>query len=148
MTDCRKIQTKIVAAFPGAGKTYYTHSEEQYMPQGWCIDSDSSKFDKSDFPRNYIEHIKAQIGKVAIVFVSSHKQVRDALLSEGIWFTLIYPEVDLKSEYINRYEKRGNSAGFISLVDSNWDSWIAECKSQTECDHIVLKSGQFVSNVI
>ena len=32
--------------------------------------------------------------------VSSHKEVREALVENGIFFTLVYPEPSIKEEYI------------------------------------------------
>ena len=93
----KNIKTIVVSGFPGVGKSYYVNYGEgsDYMPQGFAIDSDSSTFDKSNFPKNYIEHIKENIGKVKIIFVSSHKEVRDALVKNNIDFTLAYPNIDL-----------------------------------------------------
>ena len=43
----------IVSAFPGIGKSkLYEENKVNFS------DSDSSKFDKKNFPKNYIEHIK------------------------------------------------------------------------------------------
>jgi hypothetical protein len=141
--------TMLVSAFPGAGKTYYTNSESSYMPQGFAADSDSSKFDKSKFPENYIEHIKQKITEgYARVFISSHKEVREALVLNNLPFVLVYPSKELKQEYINRYYERGSSLEFIRLISNNWDNWIDECKSQKGCFHIELKKGQFISNVV
>lgn len=145
------IQTRIVSAFPGTGKSYYCNYDiSQYdpTPYGYCIDIDSSKFDKNNFPTNYIEHIKSNIGKHAIIFVSSHKVVRDALVAEGIPFTLVYPTIEQKHEYIQRYRQRGNDEKFITLVESNWYNWIVELGSQNGCDRIILKSGEYISNVM
>ena len=143
--------TVVCAAFPGTGKSYYCHNGDwsQYVPEGFCCDSDSSKFDKSNFPQNYMEHIKQRIAdKYARIFVSSHKEIRDSLVSNGINFVLIYPDKSLKQEYISRYKKRGNSEQFITLLENNWDNWIDDCEAQKGCKHIVLNSGQFVSNVV
>ena len=143
--------TLLCAAFPGTGKSYYCYNGNwsQYVPEGFCCDSDSSKFDKSNFPQNYIEHIKQRIADgYARIFISSHKEVRDALVANGLDFTLIYPDKSLKEEYINRYKERGNSDQFIALLEKNWENWIDECKAQTGCKHIVLSSGQFVANVV
>ena len=142
--------TMLVAAFPGTGKSYYCSNGDwsQYVPEMWCTDSDSSKFDKSKFPENYIQHIKEQIVKgYAMVMISSHKDVRDALVLNNLPFVLIYPAKELKEEYLERYKQRGNNEKFIQLVSDNWDNWLDECKAQTGCFHIELKSGQFVSNV-
>jgi len=138
----------LVAGFPGTGKTHYTNTESGYMPQGLATDSDSSKFDKSDFPQNYIEHIKEKISEgYARIFISSHKEVRDALVGNGLEFTLVYPKKELKEEYLKRYKERGSPDGFINLVSGNWDLWLDELKNQKGCKHIELESGQFIANV-
>ena len=43
-----------------------------------------------EFPKNYIEHIKENIGKVDYIFVSTHEEVRKALTDAGIEFILVY----------------------------------------------------------
>jgi two-component SAPR family response regulator len=139
-------ETQLISAFPGTGKSYYYHSD--YMPDGFCLDSDSSTFDKSNFPANYIEHIKNNIGVVRKIFISSHKEVRDALVKNNLDFILVYPKAELKQEYLQRYINRGSSESFISLIDKNWDNWIKELKEQENCKHIELESGQFISNVL
>ena len=107
-------KTKIISAFPACGKTY---AFEKLNENGYeILDSDSSKFSWMDvvdkvyemknrgkelqrryikvrnpeFPSNYIQHIKENIGKADYIFVSSHKEVRDALIQNGIYFTLVY----------------------------------------------------------
>jgi len=140
----------LVVAFPGTGKSYYVNYGEGsgYMPQGFATDSDSSKFDKSEFPENYIRHIKEKISDgYARIFISSHKEVRDALVENDLQFTLVYPQKELKQEYLKRYKERESSQSFIDLIDNNWDSWIEELKTQKGCNHIELESGQFISNI-
>lgn len=138
----------LIAGFPGTGKTSYCYRDADYIPQGFCTDSDSSLFDKSNFPQNYIEHIKEKISEgYSRIFISSHKEVREALVKEGLHFTLVYPSKELKNEYIERYTQRGSSEKFIELLSNNWDNWIEELQNQKGCDHVVLKSGQFIANV-
>ena len=142
--------TMLVAAFPGTGKTFYfQHRYVDTLPYKMSADSDSSQFDKREFPENYIAHIKDEILKeTSIVFISSHKVVRDSLVLNDLPFVLIYPSKELKEEYLERYKQRGNNEKFIQLVSDNWDNWLDECKSQTGCFHIELKSGQFVADVL
>ena len=118
-------KTKIISAFPACGKTY---AFEKLNENGYRIlDSDSSKFSWMDvvdeayemknrgkknykeryikvrnpeFPSNYIQHIKENIGKADYIFVSSHKEVRDALIENGIYFTLVYPDRSMKAEWV------------------------------------------------
>ena len=143
-----KTKQMLIAAFPGTGKSHYCNVDADYMPQGFATDSDSSKFDKAEFPANYIAHIKQKIedGYVRI-FISSHQEVRDALVENGLEFTLVYPKKELKQEYLDRYKQRGSPEAFIKLIADNWDAWIDELKTQTGCTHIELESGQYISNI-
>lgn len=76
---------RVYAGFPGVGKSKLTGDEPDIY-----MDSDSSKFDKSDFPRNYIEHIREAI-KTHTILCSTHEAVRTALIEAGIPFTLGLP---------------------------------------------------------
>jgi len=46
--------TYLISAFPGTGKSYCFNNNTTWE----MLDSDSSTFDKKDFPDNYIKHIK------------------------------------------------------------------------------------------
>ena len=138
------VETLVVSAFPGCGKSHLFRNKGEKK----ILDSDSSKFNKSEFPQNYIEHIKSNIGRVDIILVSSHKEVRDALVNEGISFTLVYPIKDIKDQYIQRYIDRGNDGKFVDLLKQNWDTWTDELENQRGCKKIELESGQYLSNVI
>ena len=140
----KSIETLVVSAFPGCGKSHLFRNKGEKK----ILDSDSSTFDKSQFPQNYIEHIKSNIDEVDIILVSSHKEVRDALVNEGIDFTLVYPRKDIKDEYIQRYIDRGNDGKFVELLKQNWDNWTDELENQEGCEKIELESGQYLSNVI
>jgi nucleoside-triphosphatase THEP1 len=141
-----ELYTVLYAGFPGTGKSTmfrkYANTDKK------VIDSDSSKFDKKNFPENYIKHIKDNIGKVDVICISSHKEVRKALVENNLLFTLIYPDRATKNEYLNRYKDRGNSSSFIELIDKNWDLWIDECEEQKGCEHIVLPSMIFMADVV
>ena len=141
--------TTVISGFPGVGKSYYVNHGEgsDYMPQGFALDSDSSRFDKENFPQNYIKHIKENIGKVKIIFVSSHKEVRKALVAEKIDFTLCYPNKGLKAQYLKRYVDRGSPIQFIELVLNNWENWLDDCFEQKGCRHVVMNDGEYLYNL-
>jgi hypothetical protein len=136
--------TKVISAFPGCGKSHYFRNCGDKI----VLDSDSSTFDKSDFPRNYIEHIKSNLGKADVIMVSSHKEVRDALVENEIEFTLVYPESSIKEEYIQRYIDRGSPESFVNLLTNNWENWIGELSEQIGCEKITLNKGQYLSDVL
>ena len=138
------MKTRVISAFPGTGKSTYHRAHPDTT-----LDSDSSEFswvgegaDKvrnPDFPANYIEHIKENLGKVEFIFVSSHLEVRNALRDNAIFFYLLYPDVDEKEEYIKRYTDRGSPASFIELLDIKWKEWLRECRFDTlGCENIEM----------
>jgi len=140
--------TYVISAFPACGKSYCfnNHQDEFSM-----LDSDSSEFSwikgadgkntterNPNFPQNYIEYIKANIGKVDIIFVSSHDVVRKALKDNNIKVIIVYPIKDLKEEWIRRFKERGNNEGFINFISSNWDNFIDDIENE---DYGFLKEG-------
>lgn len=145
--------TFVISAFPGCGKSYcflnYNNKDLK------ILDSDSSQFswikDKngnnttqrnSDFPNNYIKHIKENIGKVDIIFVSSHEIVRKVLFDNNIRIILIYPYKHCKHEYIKRFRDRGNDENFITFISDNWDEFIDNMDT-IDCEKSKFKSGYF-----
>ncbi len=141
----------VISAFPGTGKSfaYKKFSSEEHNFE--IFDSDSSKFDKANFPQNYISHIKNLLdGDNKLILVSSHKEVREALVEADIWFLLFYPSKDpiTKSIYLDRYKRRGSDEKFIKLISDNWDSWIDDCKSQKRCKKIEMNGNEYISDFI
>ena len=136
------MKTKLISAFPGTGKSHFYNTSNLDV-----LDSDSSTFDKSNFPQNYIEHIKSNKGKIDIIMISTHEDVRDALVGNKLIFNLVYPERELNEEYIERYKQRGNDGNFVKLLETNWDSWMDELESQKHCKHIRLSKGKFIADL-
>lgn len=136
---------KVICGFPGVGKT--TLYKEMKDTKDKVLDSDSSQFDKKEFPDNYIKHIKASTKKGYTVLASSHDVVRDALIKNKIPFVLVYPSVELKEEYLKRYADRGSPDSFIQLLEKNWDKWIGECDSIKDdlVKKIKLKAKEYIS---
>jgi hypothetical protein len=107
------------------------------------LDSDSSEFSwvkdengnntkvrNTEFPMNYIQHIKENIGKVDVIFVSSHEVVRKALYDNGIKVIIVYPNKDLKEEWIRRFRERGNDEGFVNFISNNWNNFIDDIENE------------------
>ena len=132
-------KTVVVSAFPCCGKTYaFNHYQYKYS----ILDSDSSNFSwvyrarngkelddlikirNPEFPKNYIKHIKENLGKVDIIFVSSHLQVRQAMEEAGIKYCTVYPKKEMLNEWVGRMYRRGNDANFIKFQIDNWDKFV------------------------
>lgn len=120
----------VFSAFPGVGKTHFYNECRQKGYRGFEVsDSDSSTFDKSRFPKNYIEHIKDLLSddKDRIILVSSHDSVRNAMKEAGIDYHVVAPTFLAYTEYMHRYRNRGSSPQFIQLMARNFDEFLDSC---------------------
>lgn len=158
------IDTKIFSVFPASGKTYMCENQDDWNLK--ILDSDSSQFSwryeegewrnsvvrvrNPEFPKNYIEHIKNNIGKYDYIFVSSHKEVRDALDEAGIEFTIVFPEYKCKEEWFGRCcirEIEGKNGFDSTVLLNNWDKWWYDCAECGEThSHIVLRPTEHLSD--
>ena len=157
-------KTRVIAAYPACGKSYFTENVRDYFDNEnpIILDSDSSNFswvyedgiktDKRnpDFPQNYINYIKDNIGKADVIFVSSHAEVRKALAKNKIKFTLVIPQKKCLNEWMLRYINRGNDNEFIDNQINNWDKWLNEIDEEkgTYSKLIKLDQHQYISDVI
>lgn len=130
-----KFKSKIVAAFPGTGKSTYFRENERCLDSdssnfSWIVDENGIKTRNPEFPLNYIEHIKENMinDEIDWIFISSHKEVRDLLIENEIPYYLVFPNVELKEEYLYRYIMRGSPQSFVDLLDSKWEEWLGECE--------------------
>jgi len=133
------MKTFVISAFPGCGKSTMTN----FINEGgakvidsdsslfsWVVNEDGEKERNPEFPENYINHIKENIGKQNVIFVSSHKIVREALRKNRIRTIIVYPPLTVKELYLKNYKDRGNDENFINLINNNWETWINEIKEE------------------
>lgn len=142
--------TKIISGFPAIGKSFFRKNSTLQV-----LDNDSSLFSHlykdvphPDFPENYMRHTENNVGRVHYILVSTHKDVREALNERKIDYTIVYPSIELKGEYIERMKTRGNTQSFINLIDSKWEEFINDIEKETHPKLIKLESGQFLSDVL
>lgn len=136
------MNTTIYASFCGTGKTHLCDINKTH------IEFECWKYEGDDFPMNYIEDIKSQIGKVDYIFTSTNPVVLNELNKQGIEITLVYPKLELKEEYLSRYKERVSPVEFIEMIDENWYKWIDELHQQTYCNQIELDSGEYLSDIL
>jgi len=142
--------TIVISAFPACGKSSMYRKYSEYYEDNKnnplsfkILDSDSSLFSwiydengnktnvrNPDFPQNYINHIKERIGKEDVIFISSHKVVRDALRENGIKYSIFYPDKSLKEEWMRRYKERGNDENFIKFQEEHWEEFIEDIHNE------------------
>lgn len=127
-------RTVVISAFPCCGKTYaYEHYQDKYSMLdsdssqfSWIINDNGEKVRNPEFPKNYMQHIQDNIGKVDIIFVSSHLEVRKALDEAGIRYCTVYPKENMLNEWVGRMYRRGNDPKFIQFIANNWDEFMYE----------------------
>lgn len=126
------MMTKIISGFPGVGKSHLGKRSDNEIK---VLDLESSNF-KGE---NRWEDYKNEIGKVDVLFVSSHKETRKILSELGVRFYLVYPDRSLKAEYLRRYAERGSSQEFIDMMDKNFDHFIDSIENEeVRCAKIKL----------
>jgi hypothetical protein len=149
---------RIISAFPGTGKSHFFR---QHEATGLVLDSDSSGFSwvekdgektrNPNFPANYMNHIAENVGGLGmggVILVSSHAEVRDALVDHGHDFTLVYPRRALKDEYMQRFRDRGNPEAFVNLIGGKWDEFLDQLVAQESATHVELGAGQYISDIV
>ena len=111
----------------------------------WIYDGLGNKSDtrNPDFPTNYINYIKNHMETEDIIFVSSHKVVREALEKENIPYYLIYPGKSLLNNFMYRFKERGNDEKFIEFQRTHWDEFIDEMDKETFPTKIKLDGTMF-----
>lgn len=147
--------TLIVAAFPGSGKTHccnnfqdiYKMSDSDSSLFSWTTNEKGEKVRNPNFPNNYIAHIKENIGKFDVIFVSTHETVLDALEANDIDYVLVYPYNSLTNKEIwkNRLYLRGSDTKFVDFILDNWDSFLDSLSMRTKPIHFLL--GEKMENV-
>lgn len=143
----------VISAFPGGGKSWVAQNPGDLIvadsdSSGFSWASQAKKIRHPEWPNNYVRHILKQQAVSDIVFVSTHKEVRDAMVAADIPFILVYPDLSMKQEYIQRYIDRGNAPAFVALLEQNYETWIAELEAQEGCTHVVLKPGQYLADIL
>ncbi|MDR0248240.1 MAG: hypothetical protein LBI44_01035 [Oscillospiraceae bacterium] len=154
----------IIAAYAGCGKTTfvgmvgenaidlhclpYKYYLNEANNRGEAGKADPNNEMRPDWPCNYVSVIKDVMRKYAYVLIPSDFRVLALLADEGISYILIYPHRNCREEYLKRYIDRGNTDNFLSIFYEDWNWFIDRLEADKHGKHIVLLSGQFLSDVI
>lgn len=136
--------TIIISGFPGVGKSFLGKNNDDF------IDLDSSRYAGEDKWQRYKERIEDALGIYKYIFVSSHQETRDILKELGLKYYVVYPDKNLKEEYLKRYKERGSKEAFIDLMDINFESFIdsIENNSPNGVKVKLTKGSDFLKTVI
>lgn len=108
------VNTKLIAAWPGTGKTYICQKTDlkaieieywQYKQKGFNIKTRELAINE------YINDVSDQIGKVDYIFLATDPEGLKLLQQFNI--ILVYPQQELRSQYLDRYIDRNSATDFI-----------------------------------
>jgi hypothetical protein len=137
------INTQLYAAFCGTGKTYICENFDIKS-----VEVEYWKYKDKDLQKEYVDDIKKYFGKVNYIFITTDPEGLKLLHNKGFDITLVYPKNELRNEYLDRFIARDSPYDFIGAFMKYWNLWIDELKEQKYCNHIILKSGQYLQDVI
>jgi DNA-binding LacI/PurR family transcriptional regulator len=132
---------KIICGFAGIGKSNIARNNVGF------VDLESTPFEK-DWNR-YVKVAEYLSNNGYTVLLSCHKELREELRSKSIDYLLAIPKKDKKAEYLQRYKKRGDTANFINLLDSNWESFLSVLPNENVLivdDYLELKTHKLSTN--
>ena len=146
----------VICGYPGIGKSWLYRNSEFNV-----LDSDSSKFSwiykdgektterNPHFVDDYVGHIKANLVDADIICVSTHLEVRQALEKEHINFVTVYPDINEKDAFLQRYKERGSSEKFIEDQAAHWEERISSIEHEPHGSKLIyLKADQNLSDII
>ena len=73
-----------------------------------------------DYPQNYLNHIRAVDGD--IILINCHISHLKTLDRENL--LLVYPSKELKSEYLKRYQTRGDHPSFLQHMEESFEDMV------------------------
>ena len=153
----------IISGFAGVGKSTFAKNHPdiavdlESSDYKWIfgksiedmeVESRKGQTDKilnPDFPDNYFKAITDSIGKYKYIFISMDENIREMLESANIEYSVAYPHVECKQEYIERYKMRSNSENFVNLLESKFEEWILALEKYPG-DKIVLNHGEYLES--
>ena len=101
-----------------------------------------------EWPENYFKALKEVENKYDYILISDDI-CNKFLIENNYEYWWIYPQMDLKDEYLERCKKRGNNNEFINWYSKLWEEWITNCKNDKNASrHIELQSNQYLEDVI
>lgn len=148
---------RVICGYPGIGKSWLNKNSDLKV-----LDSDSSKFSwiydefgnktekrNLNFVEDYIRHIKENLFFADIICVSTHLNIREALMKEHIDFVTVYPDINEKKAFLKRYKERGSSESFIEDQAANWEARIGNIENEPHGSKLIyLKANQNLADIL
>ena len=122
----------------------------KYVDSSTEIEADKGKrrTRNIEFPKNYFMALEYVKDKYDYILISDN--ICDSWLRENnITYWQVYPNINLKEEYLERMKSRGNPVEFIDYQGKLWAEWVEGCKNDKFASkHIELQAGQYLEDVL
>lgn len=148
-----------VWGFPGMGKSSVDNSlnivdaDSGYFRYEFKCDRPSSLHRSDawdnislspDFPDNYLSYVKSV--PADIVFLSCHISLLEHFDKDKV--VVVYPNKNLKDEYLMRYTARGDNASYIEYMNENFDD-IIDCLDRSSYRKLIISEpNMYLQNLI
>jgi len=122
-------KTTIISTFPGMGAHLYFGEPNTKILHLAANDfkfikeenGTNSEHKHPDYPQNYTNEIKSNIGLYDYIFIDSGKTIRESLIDNCIFFFLVYPAEDRREEFLTRLRSQDYPQALIAHIYENWD---------------------------
>ncbi|KAK4161176.1 hypothetical protein QBC43DRAFT_372563 [Cladorrhinum sp. PSN259] len=78
----------------------------------------------ADFAKAYIAKIAEYSNKKVILMVSTHPEIRDEMCKRGLKYTLVYPGLACKAEWLGRIEKQAGKGKLYKTFNDDWKTFV------------------------
>lgn len=130
----------IICGFPGVGKSFVAKNYNGF------VDLESTPFKKNwDLYTDVAIHMN---NNGYYPLISSHKEVRDMLLSKNVSFIVVVPSIEEKELYMKRYKDRGNSKEFLKFLDENYEKFITEILNDKRLNVVTLEANRYLAGYL
>ena len=144
-----KNKCKIYSMYAGVGKNYAIEKLKEDGYSVYSIEKDLSFKDiypnrSIDYPNDIIE--KSKIYDVLFIpyFLGMDEE---CMKNKGIDYTIIYPNINLKREYIQRFKDMNFTPEQVKYLSDNYFNMNKDIK-KSDCKKIELKKGEYCLDYI
>ena len=125
------MKTVVISTFPACGVSQLCdkYNGDPYL----MLDLRFQRFKNEpngNFPKNYIKCVERNLGRADFIFVSSHSTVRKLLKKKGIKHFLIFPSVDLKSDWVQKMKAMNYEKRLIHKINDNFDQLVFNMQTE------------------
>lgn len=154
----------IICGYAGVGKTYLgskyrnvldlESSDYRWANKG-MVDGLSAegrkglpdKISNEDWPDNYMTDIIKMNEEYDFVLVALDISILAEMPFLKIPYLIVFPDLELKQEYVQRCIQRGNGEKFIRFIEWSFEPSI-RYYMQLNCDKIILDKGEYLENAL